>query len=173
MIRISVSASKNYDVIMEKGALSRIAELMAAAGCGSGISGNAAQGADSGHAQSIEDRSNHGRRLCIVTDKTVDALYGGSSGALWQSLQSAGFQVHKYVFDSGEKNKNMSTVTAILNFLADSGFSRSDILLALGGGIVGDVTGFCASIYMRGIDYIQVPTTLLQRWIRRWAERPG
>ena len=161
MIRISVSASKNYDVIMEKGALSRIAKLMAEAGCGPGISGNAAQSTDSSPTQSAKDSSNHCRRLCIVTDKTVDALYGGSSGALRQSLQSAGFRVHKYVFDGGEKNKNMSTVTAILNFLADSGFSRSDILLALGGGIVGDVTGFCASIYMRGIDYIQVPTTLL------------
>lgn len=137
MIRIHVSTSKKYDVIMEKGALSQAAELMANAGI-TGV-----------------------KNICIVTDRTVAGLYGGSSGALRQSLERAGFHVYEYVFDGGEKSKTMGTVAGILNFLADNRFSRSDMLIALGGGITGDVTGFAAATYMRGIDYVQVPTTLL------------
>lgn len=137
MIRIHVSTSKKYDVIMEKGALSQAADLMANAGI-TGV-----------------------KNICIVTDRTVAGLYGGSSGALRQSLERAGFHVYQYVFDGGEKSKTMGTVAGILNFLADNRFSRSDMLIALGGGITGDVTGFAAATYMRGIDYVQVPTTLL------------
>ena len=143
MIRIHVSTSKKYDVIMKKGALSQAAGLMADAG----ITGTATK--------------ENAQKLCIVTDRTVAGLYGGDSGALWHGLERAGFHVYQYIFDGGEKNKNMNTVTDILNFLADNRFSRSDMLIALGGGITGDVTGFAAATYMRGIDYLQVPTTLL------------
>ena len=137
MIRIPVCASKKYDVIMEQGSLDRIDELLAKAGI------------------------NGGRKLCIVTDENVARLYGGEDGALWQKLGDAGFELYRYVFPGGESTKTMETVTDILNYLADCRFSRSDMLLALGGGIVGDVTGFAAASYLRGVEYIQVPTTLL------------
>lgn len=102
-----------------------------------------------------------GRKICIITDANVDKLYGQPEHDLWKSLEACGFDVYKYVFAGGEDHKNMSTVTAILEFLAEQSFTRSDMLLALGGGIVGDVTGFAASIFLRGIEFIQIPTTLL------------
>lgn len=137
MIKITVSASKKYDVIMEQNALNKAAELLSQADIKSD------------------------RKLCIITDKTVNSFYGKESGILWQNLSQAGFRLYKYVFEGGESNKTMSTVTAILDYLADNKFSRSDALIALGGGIVGDVTGFSAASFLRGIDYIQIPTTLL------------
>ena len=69
--------------------------------------------------------------------------------------------MYRYVFEGGEKSKTMNTITGLLNYLADNRFSRSDMLIALGGGIVGDVTGFAAASFLRGVDYIQIPTTLL------------
>lgn len=101
------------------------------------------------------------KKICIVTDRNVDSLYAGEDQALVRSLKNAGFDVYKYVFPGGEEHKSISTVENILEYLAASKFTRSDLLLALGGGITGDVTGFTASAYLRGINYIQVPTTLL------------
>ena len=101
------------------------------------------------------------KKICIVTDANVDPLYGQTEQALWRSLENAGFEVYKYVFPGGEKTKTMDTVAAILNFLADNRFTRSDILLALGGGITGDVTGYTAASFLRGVEFIQIPTTLL------------
>ena len=103
----------------------------------------------------------NGRKICIITDDNVDKLYGQSEHALWGSLTSAGFDVYKYVFPGGEDHKNMATVTGILEFLAEHSFTRSDMLLALGGGITGDITGFTAATYLRGIEFIQVPTSFL------------
>lgn len=134
MIKITVNASKKYDVLMEHG-------ILDAAGK---------------HICPATDR-----KICIVTDSNVDLLYGRREQGLWQSLESVGFNVYKYVFAGGETHKTMGTVTDILEYLASSGFTRSDMLLALGGGIVGDVTGFAAASYLRGIDFVQVPTTLL------------
>lgn len=65
------------------------------------------------------------------------------------------------MFEGGEKTKTLDTLAEILNFLADNRFTRSDILVALGGGIIGDVTGFAAASYLRGVEFIQIPTTLL------------
>lgn len=93
-----------------------------------------------------------GKRVAVVTDDTVDSLYFEKLG-----LEN----VPKFVFPHGEESKNMRTLSEILEFLASNNFTRSDILIALGGGVVGDITGFAASVYMRGIGYIQVPTTLL------------
>lgn len=101
------------------------------------------------------------KKICIVTDANVDVLYGHPEHALWKSLEASGFEVYKYVFPGGEKTKTMDTVAAILNFLADNSFTRSDVLLALGGGITGDVTGYTAASFLRGVEFIQVPTTLL------------
>ena len=94
----------------------------------------------------------------IVSDTNVWPLYGKT---VEESLQKAGFSVISYVFPAGESSKNGSTYLALLNFLAENQVSRQDCLIALGGGVVGDITGFVAATYLRGIAYVQVPTTLL------------
>lgn len=98
------------------------------------------------------------RKICIVTDSNVDPLYGE------QFLQVAASKCKKavkYVFPAGEENKNLDTVRKVYTFLIEEKFDRKDMLVALGGGVVGDLTGFTAATYLRGIDFIQVPTTLL------------
>lgn len=95
-------------------------------------------------------------RLCIITDSTVNNLY---SQVLLTSLIESGFQTSKIVFPPGEHSKNLSTYTNILEALADEGITRSDAIIAFGGGTVGDIAGFSAATYMRGIKYIQIPTT--------------
>lgn len=96
--------------------------------------------------------------ICIVTDDNVAKLYLNSAKT---SLEQAGFATHSFIFTHGEKNKTTKTVSDILEFLAEKGFDRTDLIVALGGGITGDIAGFAAACYMRGIRYIQVPTTLL------------
>lgn len=98
------------------------------------------------------------KRLCIVTDSTVDALYGDELlGLLKEKCRKA----VKYVFPAGEMNKTLDTVRGVYTFLIEEGFDRKDMLVALGGGVVGDLTGYTAATYLRGIDFIQIPTTLL------------
>jgi 3-dehydroquinate synthase len=98
------------------------------------------------------------RNAAVITDSTVSPLYGGK---LMNSLKNAGFNAEMHVFPAGEKSKNHSTLLGIYKFLAEKQFTRADIIIALGGGVVGDVAGFAAATYMRGIDFVQVPTTLL------------
>lgn len=97
-------------------------------------------------------------RVMIVTDDTVDALYGARLEA---SLAAAGLDTQKFVFPHGEASKNLHTLGALLEALAGARFTRSDALCALGGGVVGDLTGFAAAVYLRGVRYIGIPTTLL------------
>ena len=97
-------------------------------------------------------------KACVITDSTVNSIY---SQVLLTSLMEFGFQTSKVVFPSGEHSKTLSTYTNIMEALAEEGITRSDIIIALGGGVVGDMTGFIASTYMRGIRYIQIPTTYL------------
>ncbi|MBE6753855.1 MAG: 3-dehydroquinate synthase [Ruminococcaceae bacterium] len=98
------------------------------------------------------------RRVAVVTDSNVQPLYLGRVRA---SLEAAGFAVTSFAFEAGEQSKNISTFGSILEFFARSGLTRKDCAIALGGGVVGDMTGFAAGCYMRGIDYIQMPTTML------------
>ena len=97
-------------------------------------------------------------KVCIVSDSNVWPLYGNAAKS---SLENAGLEVIHFLFPAGESSKNGSTYLQLLNFLAENGMTRSDHLVALGGGVVGDLTGFAAATYLRGIAYIQVPTTLL------------
>ncbi len=92
-------------------------------------------------------------KILVVTDKNVAKLY-------LKKLSLSG-EVYFYVVKAGEKSKNLKTVEKIAEFMLDKNFSRTDLIVALGGGVVGDIAGFAAAIYERGIDYIQVPTTLL------------
>lgn len=97
-------------------------------------------------------------KAAIVSDSNVHPLYGQKVS---DSLEKAGFQIVTFVFPAGESSKNGDTYLKLLNFLAENHLTRTDCLIALGGGVVGDLTGFAAATYLRGISYIQVPTTLL------------
>jgi len=97
-------------------------------------------------------------RLCIVSDETVYGLYGEAVSA---SLKSAGYDVFPFTFPPGENSKTMDTVCRLLEFLAKERFTRADAIIALGGGVPGDLAGFAASCYLRGISFAQIPTTLL------------
>lgn len=132
MKTIMISASKQYNVKIDAGLLSALGRETADI-CKS-------------------------TKAAIVSDSTVWPLYGE---AAQKSLEDAGFQVVSYVFPAGESSKSGSVYLSLLNFLAENQMTRSDCLVALGGGVVGDMTGFAAATYLRGIAYIQVPTTLL------------
>lgn len=99
-----------------------------------------------------------GRKICIVSDSVVAPLY---LDTVKNSLAEVSDCITEYVFEAGEKNKNLNIVKSLYEFLILNKFERRDILVALGGGVVGDLTGFTAATYLRGIDFIQVPTTLL------------
>lgn len=103
---------------------------------------------------------NKSSKCCVICDDIVFPLYGG---ALKTGLEKYGFKVKEFVFKSGEDQKNIKTVCSIYDFLCENGFERDDFLVALGGGVVGDVAGFAAATYLRGIGFIQVPTTLLSQ----------
>ena len=96
--------------------------------------------------------------VAIISDSNVWPLYGELAR---QSLQQAGYQTVHYCFPAGEESKNANTFFSILNFLAENKLTRSDLIIALGGGVVGDISGFAAATYLRGIPYVQVPTSLL------------
>lgn len=96
-----------------------------------------------------------GRRACLITDTNVAPLYAQQIASLFKPEPLV------YAIPAGEENKNLDQIRALLRFLLENHFDRKSFLAALGGGVVGDMTGFAASIYMRGIDFIQIPTTLL------------
>ena len=100
------------------------------------------------------------RKICVVTDSIVSSIY---KDEVIKILEPICKTVVSFSFSSGEAQKNLSTVNNIYSFLMENQFDRKDILLALGGGVVGDITGFVAATYLRGIDFIQVPTTLLSQ----------
>ncbi len=98
------------------------------------------------------------QKIALITDDNVDALH---AAAVTASLEKAGYNIIKYVLPHGEESKNGLNYLAILSFLAENGLSRSDLLVALGGGMVGDIAAFSAATYLRGIKYVQMPTSLL------------
>ena len=94
----------------------------------------------------------------LITDDIVDGLYGAAAE---KSLTENGFAVHKFVFPNGEQSKNLLTLGEILEFMAENQLTRGDVVVALGGGVTGDMAGFAAAVYARGIRFVQIPTTLL------------
>ena len=129
---ITVNASKKYDIYIGDGLLSRIGEEVTKLG--------------------------KAQKVCIVSESTVFPLYGKTVSS---ALEDAGFIVSKFIFPAGEESKNAANYLALLNYLAEQKLTRSDMIVALGGGVVGDLAGFAAATYLRGIRFIQVPTTLL------------
>ena len=97
-------------------------------------------------------------KVAVVTDTNVEPLH---AGPVLESLAAAGLETHKFAIPAGERSKNLGTYSALVGFLAGRRLDRSDAVLALGGGVVGDIAGFAAATYRRGIDFVQVPTTLL------------
>ena len=132
MRTIHVTASKEYDVLIGEGLLDKCGELTA--------------------------KVVRPCKCVIVSDDTVDELYGDRAQI---SFSYAGFDVTRFAFPAGEASKNLATLTDILNALGEAGLSRSDLVVALGGGVTGDMAGFAAAIYARGIRFVQIPTTLL------------
>ena len=98
------------------------------------------------------------RKVAIVTDSNVSKYH---AKALEKLLTNVAKEVFVYTFTAGEENKNLSTVQALYEYLIQHSFDRNDVLFALGGGVVGDLTGFTAATYLRGIRFFQVPTSLL------------
>ena len=98
------------------------------------------------------------RKVAVITDTNVKELYGEQIMAL---LDGNCKKSVLYAFEPGEEHKTLDTVKDIYRFLIEEKFDRKDLLLALGGGVTGDITGYTAATYLRGIDFIQIPTTLL------------
>lgn len=130
MEKVTVNVRGGYDILIDKGMLDQ---------CGEYIKAVKSEG-----------------KCAVITDDNVDGFYGER---VMNSLENAGISAVKYVFPHGEASKNHSTLLGIYDFLAEHGFTRSDYIAALGGGVVGDTAGYAAATYMRGIDFIQIPTT--------------
>lgn len=131
MKTIAVNTAKQYPVYIGTGILSELGALT----------------------KSITDGT-----AVIISDSNVFPLYGSAAA---NCLRQAGITVITYTFQAGETSKSIDTYFSILSFLASNNVTRSDVLIALGGGVVGDITGFAAATYLRGIPYVQVPTSLL------------
>lgn len=112
-----------------------------------------------GLAASISELGMQNRRLCIVADSNVDAIYGAEVQKLLE--MSGCSMVCRFVFPAGEEHKTLSVIEELYEYLVVHQFDRSDALIALGGGVTGDMTGYAAATYLRGIRFIQVPTSLL------------
>lgn len=132
MRSITVSASKKYTVHIGDGLLESVGQMTAS--------------------------TIAGRSALIISDNHIWPIYGDTVA---ESLQNEGFTVSHFNISAGEHSKNPHTYLEIINYLAKLQLTRNDCIIALGGGVVGDLAGFAASTYMRGIPYIQVPTTLL------------
>ena len=110
--------------------------------------------------EAVEPLNIKERKLCIVADSTTAELYGAE---LKEILKETCTYVSMFVFPAGELNKTLNTVRDLYEHLILEKFDRKDMLVALGGGVVGDLTGFAAATYLRGIGFIQIPTTLLSQ----------
>lgn len=132
MQTVSVKVSPPYAVHIGAGLLARCADLIAAV--------------------------TSSRRCALVTDSNVAPLY---APVVKEALEKVGFSVFQYILPAGEENKTLPVCGELLSFFARNGLTRTDFAVALGGGVVGDITGFAAAVYQRGIDFIQIPTTLL------------
>ena len=99
-----------------------------------------------------------GKRAALISDTNVFPLYGEK---VRQGLENVGYIVFPFVLDAGEQSKNTANLLDILSFLSENGFDRHDVVLSLGGGVVGDISGLASSLYMRGTRLVHIPTSLL------------
>ena len=113
---------------------------------------------ESGGAWALKCLGTEAKKIAVVSNRKVFGLYGQ---AVKKSLADAGFEVFVILVGDGEKYKNLRVLQTVLEFLSEKKLQRTDAVVALGGGVVGDLTGFAASIYLRGVAFLQIPTTLL------------
>ena len=132
MKKVTVNASLTYDVLIDKGILDRAGELCL------GVTKPCS--------------------AAILTDSNVAPLY---AERLEKSLKASGFSPIRFTVAAGEASKSAHSYLEFMSFLASNRITRSDLIIALGGGVVGDLAGFCAATYLRGVRFIQIPTTLL------------
>jgi len=97
-------------------------------------------------------------KLVLITDSNVDEYQADECK---EALETFGLEIYKYVIEAGEKSKNLDTIKDIYKYLIDIKADRQTILIALGGGVVGDITGFAAATFLRGVAFVQIPTSLL------------
>ncbi|MBR3737951.1 MAG: 3-dehydroquinate synthase [Eubacterium sp.] len=132
MKKVSVNAGKGYEILIEEGILPY---------CGSYIK-----------------KIKPAKKVCVISDTNVYKLYGKT---VKESLQKSGFEIIEFVFKAGEESKTTKTVVSMVEFMAENEMTREDLVVALGGGVCGDMAGFASAIYLRGIDFVQIPTSLL------------
>ncbi len=133
MKKLVVNVQKPYDILIERNIIRS---------CGSYI-----------------NKITKAKKVVVITDTNVEKLY---LDIVVKSL-SEYFEVFSYSFEAGEKSKTVCEVTKMIEFMAENSLSRNDLAVALGGGVTGDMAGFAASCYLRGIDFVQIPTTLLSQ----------
>ena len=134
MKKLTVNVNDKYDILIEKGLLSQCGSLV------SDVLGS--------------------KKIVLISDTNVFPLYGEG---VKSSLQAQGYTVYDFIFAAGEASKKPSTVIEMVEFMAEQGLTRNDGVVALGGGVCGDMAGFAAAIYLRGIKFVQIPTSLLSQ----------
>lgn len=132
MKKLTVNVGKGYDILIEKGIL---------ANCGDYIK-----------------NVSSAKKVVIISDSNVAPLYLDTVNS---SIKSAGYECFDYIFPAGEQSKTTSTVIKMVEFMAENELTRGDLVVALGGGVTGDMAGFASAIYLRGVDFVQIPTSLL------------
>lgn len=132
-MKINVATSSPYSIVIERGCLQKAGELSA-------------------------ELFSPGARAAVVSDSNVLPIYGD---AVVTSLRGAGFQVSAFSFPAGEESKRLSKIEKMVSFFVECGLTRSDFVVALGGGVTGDMAGFAAATWLRGIRFVQIPTSLL------------
>ena len=134
MKKLTVNVNDKYDILIEKGLLSKSGSLI----------------------KSVMPC----KKLALISDTNVYPLYGDT---VKKQLEDEGYEVFTFVFKAGETSKKTSTVVEMVEFMAENQLTRGDGVVALGGGVCGDMAGFAAAIYLRGIQFVQIPTTLLSQ----------
>ncbi|MDE6723369.1 MAG: 3-dehydroquinate synthase [Eubacterium sp.] len=134
MKKLTVNVGKTYEILIEKG-------IMQA--CGSYIR-----------------KVSNAKKVCVITDSNVAPLY---LDRVVTSLEKEGYEVCSFTFKAGESSKTTATIVEMVEYLAEKGLTRKDLVVALGGGVCGDMAGFASAVYLRGIDFVQIPTTLLSQ----------
>ena len=132
MRTIHVNTGRPYDIFIERGIIDNCGEYV--------------------------KKLSQAQKVTVITDTNVAPHY---KWKVFNSLESAGFQVTSHIFNAGEESKTLDTIAEMYNTLAKFKMSRKDVIVALGGGVAGDMAGFAAATYLRGIDFIQIPTSLL------------
>ncbi len=134
MKKLTVNVNDKYDILIEKGLLAKSGTLVKTVlKC---------------------------KKLTLISDTNVYPIYGDT---VKQLLEAEGYEVFTFIFKAGEASKKTSTVVEMVEFMAENQLTRGDGVVALGGGVCGDMAGFAAAIYLRGIKFVQIPTTLLSQ----------